>query len=213
MDHSLVVCFVGLFLVTGCQSVSSRGSSDDTDFDSDTYSDGESDTETETDSDSDTETDTGTGSDECGLGTYEGDILVYEPEDLEAYAGYTAATGGLVISQCEGCLDLTALHCLTSVGDAMWIQNNDSLLGLDGLNALTTVGWQVILDDNSNLASLDGLSNLTNGPQVLSVCGNASLPYCEVCDLVSQFVGGLDIHFVLDNLADECWVDSDLDCP
>jgi hypothetical protein len=142
----------------------------DTDTDVDTDADADTDTGTDTDS----ETDTGTGDIVCDLGTYSGWGYVSDLADLEALAGYTSISGGLDIIECDSCVDLDDLVCLTMTNEYLYIRHNNALTNIDGLSALTSTAGLAIFD-NEALTNLDGLSGITSLSSALEIGWNDAL--------------------------------------
>jgi hypothetical protein len=173
-------------------AVAVAGCSDDTqDIDSGT-------TDSDTDSDTDTDTDTA-----CPQGEYSGHFEINTQSDVAILAGYTFISGDLII-ECPGCIDLSELICLTSVGEALVIRDNAALTNLDGLNGITSVGGFLDIFSNDVLTDLDGLNGITSVCYYIWISSNNVLPDCEVCDLLDQLPTAPTIITVENNLDDSC---------
>jgi len=67
---------------------------------------------------------------------------------------------------------------LASVGDYLFITDNDALTSLDGLSALASVGDDLSIEDNNALTSLAGLRAVTSIGDTLVIFSNDALPAC-----------------------------------
>ncbi|NUO00188.1 MAG: hypothetical protein HUU01_06185 [Saprospiraceae bacterium] len=71
--------------------------------------------------------------------------------------------------------DLSGLEQLTAVGSILEIDFNDSLLNLVGLESLDSIGRWLWIRNNPSLSSLNGLESLQYVGEMLSIESNASL--------------------------------------
>jgi len=126
-----------------------------------------------------------------------GDLLVGQPEveggpnPLLAQLDLTAlslVTGDLVVYDEASLENLVGLSSLSHVSGNVGVGNNTVMSKLEGLESLGSIGKGLVVWSNPALQSLDGLSSLTSigyGYGV-DVADNASLPQCEVCELLDQ---------------------------
>ena len=82
------------------------------------------------------------------------------------------------------------------------------LLSIDGLSGISLVEGEIRIENNVSLENLDGLANLTTVntslDETLSIWGNTSLPYCEICELLDQLTTEPFSASVFYNLEDSC---------
>ena len=71
----------------------------------------------------------------------------------------------------------------------------------------------VIITDDQGYGDLSAFDELESILNLLDVSRNASLPHCEVCDVLGEFFNG-DIPATCEaNLEDDCWDVDQLVCP
>ncbi|WP_282179859.1 hypothetical protein [Maribacter stanieri] len=103
----------------------------------------------------------------CDIGFYEGDIFLYNQDDVENFASmcYSGINGNLEItgfydSESEPKIsDLSSLANLQEVSGFLRIVANDDLKNLNGLEGLKKVG-HLNLEENEQLESIEALSGL-----------------------------------------------------
>ena len=83
---------------------------------------------------------------------------------------------------------------LTSVGEELYIYNNDVLENVDGLSALTSVGGYLQIRSNSLLTNVDGFSALTSVGSGLYITSNASLENVYGLSALTSVGEGLYIY-------------------
>ena len=131
-------------------------------------------------------------------------LMTLEGLDSLATVGEDFLIFDLAVSSLEG------LGNLTSVGASLWLHDND-ITSLDGIENLDSIAHSLLLSDNNDLENLDGLSGLTS-IHGFQITGNASLPYCKVCELFEQFEAVEGPMICEDDLADDCGT-TECECP
>ena len=71
--------------------------------------------------------------------------------------------------------NLNGLNVITSIGGALWIDNNNALTSFIGLNALTSIGNSIYILNNPALTSLTGINSLSFIWGTLGITGNPLL--------------------------------------
>ncbi len=100
--------------------------------------------------------------------------------------------GTLIDSNSTDIMDLSSLSQITSIGDYLWIENNESLASLDGLENLNSVGALLILG-NATLVDLSSLGNLSLIPGLLAISTNNALTSLSGLGNITS-IGAIDIH-------------------
>ena len=80
----------------------------------------------------------------CDEGVHE----IHDADDLEALKHCTTLSGSLIIEETE--ITSISLPNLISVGNVLWIKNNDDLTDLD-MGSLTSVGLSLWIGSNESL--------------------------------------------------------------
>jgi hypothetical protein len=80
-----------------------------------------------------------------------GSVHVYLQEDLDLFVG-TIITGGLYISGSD-ITDLSPLSNLKTIGNGLFLLDNDALTNLEGLNNITSIGEYLLIKDNDALTN------------------------------------------------------------
>jgi hypothetical protein len=104
-------------------------------------------------------------------GLWQGDVVVGPDTDLcDSYC--TLDVLGDITVEYTTLQDLSALWCITSVGDDLWIESNPDLESLAGLEQLTHVGDEMTVASNAMLADLLPLANLDSVADDLEIRSN-----------------------------------------
>jgi hypothetical protein len=103
----------------------------------------------------------------------------------------------------EALTDLDGLGALETVSDDFGVTLSYSLTSMN-LTSLVSVGEDFIVSNNHALTNLDGLSSLASIGGTLWVFDNASMPDCEVCELIDQLTEGPAEVYTSPNVEDDC---------
>jgi hypothetical protein len=106
--------------------------------------------------------------------TWAGSYKMEDDTDLQLLKDYTAITGSLIIYNPK-LTSLAGLESLTTVGECLYIHNNDALTSLSGLENVRSVGGDLDIGGNDALISLSGFENLSSIGGNLGIWCNSAL--------------------------------------
>lgn len=113
--------------------------------------------------------------------------------NLNALTNITSIGEALTIDNLSALIDLDGLDNLTSVGE-LNIATNGALTNLNGLASLTSVGGDLVIGDNAALTNLDGLANVTSVGGNLLIFINDAVTNLDGLTNINSVGGGLTIE-------------------
>ncbi len=114
-------------------------------------------------------------------------------ENLQGLSAITSIGEALVINQNTALGSLEGLNNLTAVGGRFTISNNPLLADLKGLEALDTIASSLRISNNAALSTLTGLGDLHYLFQDISIENNKSLNNLRGLDSLRQIDGQVNI--------------------
>ena len=90
--------------------------------------------------------------------------------------------------------NLLGLHHVSSIGGALWIDENDSLTNLLGLDEVVTIGSSIIITGNDNLINLEGLDKLGPTASGLYISNNQSLVSLSGLEGIKTSTGSVNLY-------------------
>ena len=130
-----------------------------------------------------------------------GNMTLRTQEDVNtfraSFPNCTEVPGSLIISGSD-ITDLSPLASLTSIGEALSIDDNAALTSLDGLTQVSSIGGDLWIGRNTTLTDIEGLSSLTSIGGNLTFKGNTALTNLDGLNALSSLGSNL---YLLDNSA------------
>lgn len=90
--------------------------------------------------------------------------------------------------------NLLGLHHVSSIGGALWIDDNDLLTNLLGLNEVVSIGSGIFITGNDNLINLEGIDNLSPTASGLYISYNQSLVSLSGLEGLQSTAGSIDLN-------------------